>query len=74
MRIFIEHSYAQHIDKIKEGLDDAIERYPDFNGLDYTIEPDEFTWIDCEDELKGTSLLILVRSIIDEENGLKYEE
>lgn len=56
---------ANAYNAIKELAKETVERDVNWNGSVIKVERDDFTCIDCEDEIAGAQLLSKVYNIID---------
>lgn len=56
---------AATVERVRKLLDD-LKWGPDINfqGLDFELERDDYTWVDWSDKLNGTALLCMVQDIV----------
>lgn len=56
---------AATVERVRKLLDD-LKWGPDINfqGLDFELERDDYTWVDWSDKLNGTALLCMVQDTV----------
>jgi len=55
------------VERVRRLVDNVLSRNPNWSGAEIEIERDDFTWVDCSDELDGSMLLASVVRAIDGE-------
>lgn len=57
------------VERVEKIVDDVLMRDPNWNGSQIEIERDDFTCVDCSDEVAGAVLLSKVQRAIDAEQN-----
>ncbi len=66
MIIYLKPEHFKHLEKVESYVNTLLLTDPEFSGDEYTIEPDDFTWIDSDNEIRDTYLLGSIINLLDE--------